>query len=420
MKRIAGLGILVGVFSSAALLAGNWPHWRGPDFYGVSGETRLPVKWSHEENITWRLAMPAWSGSTPIIWGEHIFLNVAESGSIHLWAVDRNKGDVLWKKHLSDGDERRRKQNMSSPSPVTDGKKVWVMTGTGILKAFDFSGKELWVRDIQKDYGEFGLNHGYASSPLLYQGDLIVQVLHGMLTDDPSYILRIDGATGKNKWRVVRPTDAIRESPDNYATPAVVRADGAEQIVISGGDYVTGHDPQTGRELWRGGGLNPDNHPMYRTIASTVVHDDMFYVPSRRKPLIAFRAGGKGDITTSHRAWVFDSGPDVPSPVTDGKYLYAFDDKGIVYCLDAKTGKTIWGPERIQPATYSSSPVLADGKLYMSNEDGQTVVVKAGPKFEVLAVNQLEGYTLSSPAISDGQLFLRTADWLYCVGKRQR
>ena len=145
----------------------------------------------------------------------------------------------------------------------------------------------------------------------------------------------------------------------------------------------------------------------------------MIYVPSRRKPVIAFRAGGNGDITTSHKVWSFDQGPDVPSPVTDGKLIYLFGDKGIAYCLDAKTGDPVWGPERIQPATYSSSPVLADGKLYMSNEDGQTVVVKAGPKFEVLAVNQLDGYTLSSPAISDGQIFLRTANWLYCVGKRQ-
>ncbi|MCP5119292.1 MAG: PQQ-binding-like beta-propeller repeat protein [bacterium] len=417
---MARLGIVAGLFTASALIAGNWPHWRGPGFYGVSDETNLPVKWSHTENVTWKLALPAWSGSTPIIWGERIFLNVAESGSIHLWAIDRNKGEVLWKKHLSDGDERRRKQNMSSPSPVTDGKTVWVLTGTGILKAFNFSGAELWARDIQKDYGRFGLNHGYASSPFLYEGDLIVQVLHGMLTDDPSYILRINGSTGKTAWRALRPTDAIRESPDNYATPALLTANGAEQIVISGGDYVTGHDPATGKELWRGGGLNPNNHPMYRTIASTVIHDGMIYVPSRRKPLIAFRSGGAGDITTSHRAWAFDQGPDVPSPVTDGKYLYLFGDKGIVYCLDAKSGQTIWGPERIQPATYSSSPVLADGKLYMSNEDGQTVVIGAGPKFEVLAVNPLEGYTLSSPAISDGQIFLRTADWLYCVGKRRK
>jgi outer membrane protein assembly factor BamB len=399
-----------------AALADNWPHWRGPQFNGVSQETNLPSKWSHTENITWKLAMPAWSGSTPIIWGEHIFLNVADSGSLFLWWVDRNQGSVLWKKHLSDGDEKRRKQNMSSPSPVTDGKTVWVMTGTGILKAFDFSGKELWARDIQKDYGRFGLNHGYASSPLLWEGALYVQVLHGMLTDDPSYILKIDTRTGKTLWRVERPTDAIRESPDSYTTPAVLLQGGATQLVITGGDYVTGHDPASGKELWRAGGMNPDNNPMNRIISSPVVFDGFVYVPTRRRPLQAFRLGGG----KPERVWAFDNGPDVPSPVTDGAYLYSFDDRGIVSCLDAKSGKTVWGPERIRSATYSSSPVLADGKLYMSNEDGLTTVLRAGAKFEVIAENQLQGYTLSSPAISDGQIFLRTADWLYCVGQRRR
>ncbi len=396
-------------------IAGDWPHWRGPGFYGVSDETNLPVQFGHERNVTWKLAMPAWSGSTPIIWGERIFLNVADGGSLYLWSIDRKDGAVLWKKHLSDGDHKEMKQNMSSPSPVTDGKTVWVMTGTGILKAFDFAGAELWARNIQKDHGRFGLNFGYASSPLLHDGDLFLQVLHGMKTDDPSYLLRVNGATGKTLWRVERPSDAIHESPDAYNTPALLEAGGTARIVVSGADYVTGHDPETGREVWRVGGLNPRNASDYRIISSSVVADGFLYVPTRRRPFQAFRTGS-GE---PRLVWSFDRGPDVPSPVTDGKYMYLFDDRGVVHCLDAKTGAIIWGPERIQPATYSSSPVLADGKLYISNEDGQTVVVKAGPEFEILATNQMEGYTLSSPAISDGQLFLRTAEWLYCIGKRQ-
>ena len=150
---------------------------------------------------------------------------------------------------------------MSSPSPVTDGRHVWVMTGTGILKAFDFGGKELWARDIQKDYGRFGFNWGYASSPLLHEDALFVQVLHGMKTDDPSYLLRIDKATGKTLWRVERPTKAIRESPDSYTTPALLRYGSTTEIVLTGGDVVTGHDPATGKELWRADGLNPDQQP---------------------------------------------------------------------------------------------------------------------------------------------------------------
>ncbi|MCW5978736.1 MAG: PQQ-binding-like beta-propeller repeat protein [Bryobacteraceae bacterium] len=414
--KCVAMALTAALWLLPATAAGNWPHWRGPDFGGVSDEKDLPAKWSHEENITWKVPLPAWSGATPIIWGDRIFLNVADSGNIQLWCVDRNKAAVVWKKHLSGGDEKRRKQNMSSPSPVTDGKTVWVMTGTGILKAFDFSGQERWARDIQKDYGKFGLNHGYASSPFLYDGDLIVQVLHGMLTDDPSYILRIDGASGKTKWRVERPTDAQRESPDSYTTPALWRKGQTTQLIITGGDYVTGHEPATGKELWRQGGLNPEKYEMNRIIASPVVFGEMIYVPTRRKPLQAFRMQGP---SKPERVWTFDAGPDVPTPVTDGKYLYTFDDRGIAHCLDARTGATIWGPERIPSATYSASPVLADGKLYMSSEEGLTTVVRAGPKFEILAQNQLDGYTLSSPAISEGQIFLRTANWLYCVGKRR-
>ena len=159
--------LIVFLMVIANLTAENWPQWRGPNLNDVSGETNLPLKWGPRENIAWKLALPGWSGSTPIIWGDHIFLNVAEGGSLYLWCVDRREPKVEWKRLLGGGDRKQMKQNMSSPSPVTDGKTVWVMTGTGILKGFDFTGKELWGRDIQKDYGRFGLNWGYASSPLL-------------------------------------------------------------------------------------------------------------------------------------------------------------------------------------------------------------------------------------------------------------
>jgi outer membrane protein assembly factor BamB len=310
---------------------------------------------------------------------------------------------------------------MSSPSPVTDGKTVWVMTGTGVVKAFDFGGTELWSRDIQNDYGKFGLNHGYGSSPLLFEGGLYIQVLHGMKTDDPSYLLRLDAKTGKTVWRVERPTDAVVESPDSYTTPVLLRQGGKIRLVITGGDYVTMHDPATGQELWRAGGMNPKNNPMNRIIASPVVNGTLFYVPTRISPLQAFQAAPDGDLKKTELVWIvwtFRDGPDVPTPVTDGKYLYTINDRGIAWCLDARTGKEIYGGQRIKPAIYSSSPVLADGKIYMSNEEGLTTVIKAGPAFEVLAENNLGGYVLSSPAVSDGQIFLRTDTALYCVGKR--
>ena len=398
--------------------AENWPQWRGPSANGLSTEKNLPVQWSATENITWKLALPSWSGSTPIVWGDRIFLNVAENGSLFLWAVDRNKGVPVWKQHLGDGDHRQRKQNMSTPSPVTDGTTVWVMTGTGILKAFDFGGKELWMRDIQKDYGRFGLQWGYGSSPMLHEDSLYVQVLHGMKTDDPSYILRISKANGRTIWRVERPTIARQESPDSYTTPALLRYGTNVEVVITGGDAVTGHDISTGKELWRADALNPMNDGAYRIVASPVVHGNIIIAPTRERPMLVMKPGGRGDVASTHIMWSFQNGPDVPTPVTDGTYVYVVNDRGIMWCLDAKTGKEIYGKQRLQPSTYSGSFVLADGKLYITNEDGLTSVVRAGPKFELLAENNFDDYTLSSPAISDGQIFIRTTGWLWAVGKR--
>ena len=400
--------------------ADNWPQWRGPNLNGVSNEKNLPVKWTTEENISWKVPMPGLSGSTPIIWRDRIFLNLAEGDNLALWCLKKMNGEVLWKQPLGGGNTKMRKHNMSSPSPVTDGRSVYVMTGTGVLKGFDFNGKELWSRDIQKDYGQFGLNWGYASSPLLHEDSLYVQVLHGMKTDDPSYVMRINKKNGKTVWKVDRPTNAIRESPDSYTTPALLRYGNTTEIVITGGDCVTGHDPANGKELWRANGLNPDNNPFYRIVASPIVFDNIIYAPTRVKPLLALKAGGRGDITTSHVLWSTVNGPDVPTPVTDGKYFYVVNDRGVMYCFDAKTGAEVYSQQRIKPGTYSGSPVLADGKIYVTNEDGLTTVVAAGPKFEVLAENALNDYVLSSPAISDGQIFIRTSQHLYAIGQPQK
>jgi outer membrane protein assembly factor BamB len=414
---------LVAVFCISVIFVGtiraeNWPQWRGPSANGISSETNLPIKWTTTENIAWKLPLPAWSGSSPIVWGNHIFLNVAENGSLFLWAVDRNKGEAIWKRHLSDGDNRQRKQNMSTPSPVTDGTGVWVMTGTGILKAFDFSGKELWMRDVQKEYGRFGLQWGYGSSPMLFGDSLFVQVLHGMRTDDPSYVLRISKANGRTIWRQERPTIARQESPDSYTTPAIVRHGNNLELVITGGDAVTGHDVNTGKELWRADALNPYNDGAYRIVASPVVHGELIIAPSRERPMLVMRPGGRGDVAKTHIMWEFQNGPDVPTPVTDGTYVYVVNDRGIMWCLDAKTGKEIYGKQRLRPSTYSGSFAMADGKLYITNEDGLTTVLRTGPKFEILAENSFDDYTLSSPAISEGQIFIRTTGALWVIGKR--
>jgi outer membrane protein assembly factor BamB len=398
----------------------NWPQWRGPDLNGESHEKNLPSHWTRDENVTWKIAMPSRSGATPIIWGEKVLLNVADGDNLELWCLDRSNGKVLWKSAMGAGNYKINKQNMSSPSPATDGKTVFAMTGTGIIKAFDFEGKELWMRDVQKDYGKFGLNWGYGSSPLLYEGHLYVQVLHGMKTSDPSYLLKLDTKNGKTLVRVERPTPAIRESPDSYTTPTVVKTGRSTELVISGGDIVTGHDPDTLKELWRANVLNPTNNPMNRIIASPMVRDGMIYAASRVRPYVAIKPGGHGDVSESHVVWKTQNGPDVPTPVSDGKYLWVVNDRGIMWCFDAKTGAELYSGQRIQAAIYSSSLVLADGKIYATNELGTTTVVKAGPVFEVLAENKLDEYTLSSPAISEGQIFMRTEKALYCIGKRAK
>jgi outer membrane protein assembly factor BamB len=475
--------LAVVTLASATVTAQHWPHWRGPTHDGMSRETGLPVSWGAEckggspagaaaapapappppaappegrgrgrgfggfgggfgegrpltslackdfdtKNVAWRLPLPAYSGSTPIIWGDTIFLSVAtaaNTGSIELWAVDRNKPEVKWKRPIVDANHMERKQNMSSPSPVTDGTHVWVMTGFGVFKAFDFAGKEIWSRDLQADYGKFGLNWGYASSPLLRPDALYVQVLHGMKTDDPSYVLKIDRMTGKTIWRVERPSPAVRESPDAYTTPAWIEANGRAELIITGGDVVSGHDPATGKEFWRADVLNPSRGTSHRIVASPTVVDGLIIAPSRNDPLVAMRPGGNGDVAATHVAWTFAQGPDVPTPVTDGTLLYVVRDGGVVFALDVQTGKTVYGPVRLPTGTYSASPVLADGKIYVTTEEeGLTTVFRAGPKFEILASNTLLGdcspYCLSTIAVSEGQLFIRSASYLWAIGERK-
>jgi outer membrane protein assembly factor BamB len=406
---------------AAPLTAADWPQWRGPELRGTSPETGLPVKWSLSEGLAWSLALPSASGSTPIVTGESIFLNVAEGDTVSLWRLERSSGAVTWKRPLgAAGGHAHRKHNMSTPSPVTDGKRVFAMTGQGVLKGFELDGRELWARDIQQEFGPFGTNWGYGSSPLLHDGALYVPVLHGMKTDDPSYLLGIEAATGKTRFRVERPTQAQTESPDAYTTPTLARRGSKVEVVVSGGDVVTGHDPATGRELWRANGLNPTGHPFQRIVASPVAAGDVVVAPTRVKPMLALRAFGSGDVTRSALIWSFDSGPDVPTPATDGTLLYVVRDNGTLYCLELATGKTVYGPERLRTGTYSSSPLLADGKLYLTNEEAVTSVVKAGPAFALLAENALEGFTLSSPAAASGQLFIRAGTQLYAIGAGAR
>lgn len=456
------------IFLSSVLLSAlplaaaeeNWAQWRGPLFNGSNpSASGLATEWTTEESVAWKAALPSWSAATPAVWGSMIFVTSAEEGfdapmqrygrgrggrggpglrpggrqrgglgleppaspsrdGILLIAIDREDGSVLWTRKIGSDNRIFRKQNLASPSPITDGKRVWVLTGGGDLSCHDLDGGKIWARNIQDDYGRFGLNHGYASTPRLHKGRLYLQVLHGMKTDDPSYVFAVDADTGKTAWKVNRPTDAVAESPDDYSTPLVVQIGGTEQLVVSGGDYVTGHDMRTGKELWRMGGFNPGHERFYRTIASSVHIGDTVYTPSTRgNPFIAFKAGGEGWIGESAKLWENAYGADVPTPATDGKRLFVVNDRGVLNVLDAKTGELLTERLRLEPGTYSSSPLLADGKVYATNEEGTTTVVDVEGGYQILAINRLDSHTLASPIAVGSQIFIRTADFLYCIAR---
>jgi outer membrane protein assembly factor BamB len=221
-------------------------------------------------------------------------------------------------------------------------------------------------------------------------------------------------------WRIERPTDAPRESPDAYTTPLLVEQNGRQLVVISGADYVTAHDPETGKEVWRMGGLNPRSAGNYRIVASPVFASGRIFAPTRVKPLLAIDLDDEDIAAPPSLAWQWElpGSPDVPTPAADGDRLFMINDDGIVTCIDAATGEPIWGPERTVRGTVSSSPLLADGKLYFTNEEAVTVVVDAtGDTFRMIAANELDGsYTLSSPVAAGRDIFIRTATHLYCIG----
>lgn len=424
---------------AAALGAQDWPNWRGPSHDGASDATGVPTEWGEGKNVKWKAPVPSWSGSSPIVTGDRVFVvspTAAGSGpaapqkrgmggkrkpegkDILLICYSKKTGKPLWQKPLANDNHHMGYQNMSSPSPVTDGKMVWGLTGTGVLTGFTVEGKPRWQVNLQKSFGKFGLGWGYASSPLLLGDRLIVQVLHGNDTDDPSYVVAFAAKSGKMLWRVERPTDALKESPDSFATPVPMIVGNRTEIIVGGGDYITSHDPKTGRELWRCGGLNLERVGNYRGVASPAVIGDLAIHCIRGGPTVACRTGGKGNVTETHKAWSEGFSYDVPTPVTDGKYLYTLKDNGVLSCYDPKTGKAVYDDGRLPNGTYRASPLLVDGKIYCTNQNALTTVVTAGPQFKVLSQNQLDDdYTLSSIAVSGKNLFIRTSQAVYCIGE---
>ena len=416
--------------------AENWGQWRGPAFNGSSPEKNLPETWT-KETVKWTAPLPGPSGATPAVWGDSIFVSSPDAQkNLLLLCLDRKDGKVRWQKQLATGDLTVGRGNMASPSPVTDGKSVFVLYGTGDLAALDFDGNIQWQRNLGADYGRFAIMWLYGSSPLLFEGKLYVQVLQrnpvpnnypALAGGDPareSYLLALDPATGKTLWKTPRPTDAKMESSESYASPIpATGADGKAQLLVVGGNCLTGHDPATGAELWRGYGLNPKDGEWMRIVASPVSAAGLAIACGPKKePMLAFRTDGKGDITTTGLAWKNEERktPDVCTPAFDGQRLYVVDGDGhTLTAYDPKTGEKKWTGELPDRTVIRSSPTVADGKVYIVNEKGTVMVCTTGDEFKVLAtipMGDAEG-TRASVVVSGGQLFLRTTQALYCVGK---
>jgi outer membrane protein assembly factor BamB len=424
------------VLCAASVHAENWAQWRGPAFNGTSPEKNLPATIT-DANIKWQTPMPGFAGATPVIWGDTLFTTSPdENKDLLLFCIDRKDGKVKWKKTASTGDISKGRGNMASPSPVTDGKAVYALFGTGDIAAYDFQGNELWVRHLGADYGKFAINWIYGSSPLLFKDKLYIPVLQrspapedypglaGAAGDRESYILCLDPKSGKTLWKHVRPSPAKMESLETYATPIPVDVNGKTQILIAGGDCLTAHDAETGKEIWRGYGINRKGGEWMRLVPSPVTDGKVALVcGAKQEQAIAFRTDMTGDITEKGVAWSFDEKqtPDVCTPIyADGRFYLLNGDKQVLTCLDAKTGAKLWQGPLGHRETIRSSPTLADGKIYTISEKGTVVVCDAGPsEFKVISTYQFPNSdpTRSAVVVSDGQLFVRTATALYCVGK---
>jgi outer membrane protein assembly factor BamB len=418
--------------------AENWPQWRGPYFNGSTTETNLPTQWSKTENVAWSTPLPGQSGATPAVWDENVFVSSPdEQKDLLLLCLDSKTGQVRWQKVVAAGEDRQKGlNNMASPSPVTDGKSVFGLYGTGDLAAYDFSGQERWKRNLAKDYGRFAIMWIYGSSPMLYGGKLYVQVLQRNPCPDDythaqdgkpereSYLLCLDPRSGKTLWRHVRPTDAVDEAQEAYSTPVPYVGQSGVEILIAGGNYVTAHAPDTGAELWRCGGLNVRQEHWWRTVPSPVVADGLVVACGpKRDPVLAIKDGGKGLVTDTQIAWKFKEFPsDCVTPLAYQHKLFVLDgDRQMMSCLEPQTGATKWQGNLGVREIFRASPTGADGKVYCLSENGTVVVLEAGDAFKILSTILMgESPVRSSIAVAHGDLFIRTAKNLYCVRNTAR
>ncbi len=382
-----------------------WPVWRGPSGQGLAAGT-YPDTWSGTENVLWKKPVPGRGNSSPIVWGDRIFLTTAyEYGRrVSLLAFRRSDGTQMWEAFAPDGRAGRahQKNGHASATPSTDGKLIYAFFGSRGLAAFDFNGKLVWHQDL----GDVDNYHGSAGSPLLYKNRIVVY----QDFDGASFIAAFDATTGKQIWRTPRRASV------GWGTPVAVRVDTRDEIVVSSQSAVTAYDPDTGRELWVCDGNS------FEVIPTPVVgHGLVFASSGRVGPTLAIRPGGRGNVTRTHLAWASPRGsPFVPSPVLSGSQLYMVNDMAsVVTSFEAATGKVLWQGRLgvAQREGFSASPVAVGGKIFFTNDQGETFVLRDGPSFELLRTNHLGESTLASPALVDGRWYIRTDRSLFAIGK---
>lgn len=423
------LGVALGLsFLAAAAAADHWPQWRGPDGNSVSTAKGLPLTWSETTNVLWKAPLPD-GASTPAIWGDAVFVTCQDGTELQVRRLRRDNGEEVWRRTVGTGEARRKApprreqkfhqlHNLASPSPVVDSQRVYVHFGTGDLAAYDYDGKPLWHRNLQKDHGPYTIWWGHANSPVIYK-DLLISVCmqdsNADLGQKPveSYVIAHDRATGEPRWRTVRMTNATAEECDSYITPVFVEVDGQTQMIVLGGRQLDAYDPATGKQLWYLPGLDSN-----RTITGPTVADGMIYaVCGMRRDLFAIKAGGSGERSLGEIVWkTRDNTPDSPTPVAYRGLLFVVSNNGVAQCFDAKTGAVKW-KERL-PGDHSASPLAAEGRVYFVNQKGRCTVVAAEPTFRRLADNAVDDEVVASPAAVDGKLFLRGRKALYCLGAK--
>ncbi|MHC4875796.1 MAG: outer membrane protein assembly factor BamB family protein [Planctomycetota bacterium] len=409
---------LISLVSVADVHADNWPAWRGPTGDGVAPAGEFPISWSGTKNIAWKIELPGRGASTPIVWGDSIFLTYGKDGKNVLACLSRS-GEERWSVDV--GEERagkHKKASGSNPSCATDGSAVYAYFKSGDLAAVNFDGSVIWHHNLQDMYGEDTLWWDLGTSPVLTKDVAIVAVMQ----TGPSYLAAFDKKSGKVAWKQDRNVPAPSEAAQSYSTPIVTTIDGKERIFVLGADHVTAHDASSGKELWRVGGLNPDQEQYFRSISSPVLAGSTLVAPyARGNTVTGINLGGKGDVTKSHVKWTKASmGADVPTPTVKGSRVFVCRDKGVVSELDAATGKVVNEVElEKNRARFSASPVLVGDRLYVVREDGKCFVLSIAGGLKLIGSNELDEdeFVVATPVFVDGQILLRTYDRLYCISK---